>query len=240
MYIEAENSSSCVGSSMCNRRNTPSAHESTIAGAKSCAKRPRLRLKTRLLMWRARVSIPVLLARGDERPAVSLFTAINGGLTILIISLLAWLSEVPLLFPALGPTSFILHSAPLSRAAAPRSVVLGHAIAITTGYAIWRVCSYFAGGAVSLQTRGFWVLCSASLALTVTCYLLVRFSCPHAPACASALIVAVGGVTTLAGVLYMAAAVILVTAQAVTFNRMACVPVPLWSPLDRDPACPRK
>ena len=83
--------------------------------------------------WRARLSVPFLLAHGDEKQVISVFTAVNGGLTILIISLLAWLCDLPLLFAALGPTSFILHSAPLSIQAAPRSIILGHFIGISCG-----------------------------------------------------------------------------------------------------------
>ena len=179
--------------------------------------------------WRARLSVPFLLAHGDEKKVISVFTAVNGGLTILIISLLAWLCDLPLLFSALGPTSFILHSAPLSRAAAPRSIILGHYIGIACGGASLVVFSFLAGETITLQSSGA-ALCSASLALAGTCYFLVRCSCPHAPACASALLVAVGAASTWTALLCMAAAVVLVTAQAFALNRLACLPVPLWAP----------
>ncbi len=184
--------------------------------------------------WRAQLSIPFLLAHGDEKPVVSVFTAVNGGLTILIISLLAWLCDLPLLFAALGPTSFILHSAPLSSAAAPRSIILGHYIGIACGGASLVVFSFLAGETITLQSSGA-AMCSASLALAATCYFLVRCSCPHAPACASALVVALGAASTGTALLCMAAAVVLVTAQAFAFNRLACLPVPLWAPRSRNP-----
>ena len=184
-------------------------------------------------VWRARLSIPSLLAHGDEKSVVSVFTAVNGGLTILIISLLAWLCDLPLLFAALGPTSFILHSAPLSIQAAPRSIILGHFIGISCGVGSLLVFSFLGGETITLQSGGA-ALCSASLALAATCYFLVRCSCPHAPACASALVVALGAASTWTAVLCMAAAVVLVTAQAFAVNRLACLPVPLWAPRLRD------
>ena len=187
----------------------------------------------RWTVWRAQLSVPFLLARGDEMSVVSVFTAINGGLTILIISLLAWLCDLPLLFPALGPTSFILYNAPLSRAAAPRSIILGHFIGISCGVGSLLVFSFLGGEAITLQSGGA-ALCSASLALAGTCYCLVRCSCPHAPACASALIVALGAASTWTAVLGMAAAVVLVTAQAFALNRLVCLPVPLWAPRPRN------
>ena len=185
------------------------------------------------MIWRARISVPTQLARADERKVISLVTAANGGLAIIMISLLTWLSGLPLLLAALGPTTFILFSAPLSRAAAPRSVILGHFIGIACGYAFWHIGVYCSSAGMSPEVREGVILISASLALAVTCFLLVRFSCPHAPACASALVIALGAVTTLTGVLYMAVAVVLMTAQAVSINRLACLPVPLWSPRRR-------
>lgn len=181
-------------------------------------------------MWCARFSIPTLLARADERKVVSWIAGINGGLAIVVISLFAWLSGAPLVFPALGPTAFILFSAPFSPAAAPRSAILGHWIGMVSGLAAWHFVTRLSGEAVSLQDQGWPLLCSASLALALTPALLLRFSCPHPPACASALIVALGGVTDGLGLLAMAAAAVLLTAQAVCINRIAGVRVPTWSP----------
>jgi CBS-domain-containing membrane protein len=165
---------------------------------------------------------------------ISVAAAINGAIAILTISLFAWLSDLPLVFPALGPTAFILFTTPFSRAAAPRSVILGHLTAIASGYTVWRVISHIDGGAVSLELGGWPMFLSGSLALAVTCLLLVRFSLPHPPACASALVVALGGVTHWSGLLIMGAAVILVTAQAVAINRICCLSVPAWRPRDHD------
>lgn len=106
----------------------------------------RLSAKTRWLMFRARLSTPVLLTRFDEQKVVSVITAIHGGSAILAIGLFAWLTDLPLVFPALGPTAFILFSAPLSPAAAPRSVILGHFSCLGSGYVVWWLMSYLAGG----------------------------------------------------------------------------------------------
>ena len=71
---------------------------------------------------------------------------------------------------------------------------------------------------------------SAALALAVTCMLLVRLSCPHAPACASALLIALGAVTDWVELLALAVAVVVLTVQAVCINRIAGLNVPIWSP----------
>ena len=195
-------------------------------------------LRTRWAIWRARHSTVGLLARLDECKAVSLVAAVNGGLAILTIGAFAWLTDLPLAFPALGPTAFILFSTPTSESAAPRSVILGHFSAMASGYAVWHLVSAATGGPVSTQIGGWPLMLSASLALALTGGLLVRLSCPHPPACASGLVIALGAVTDWPSVLLMAAAVVWMTVQGVAMNRFAGVPVPTWSPVVRtNPEC---
>ena len=195
--------------------------------------RRRPSLRTRWAIWRARHSTVGMLARFDERKAVSLVAAVNGGLAILALGVFAWITELPLTFPALGPTAFILFATPTSESAAPRSVILGHFSGMASGFAVWHLMSALAGGPVSPQTGGWPLILSASLALAVTCGLLVRLSCPHPPACASSLVIALGAVTDWPNVLLMAVAVVWMTVQAVAMNRLAGVPVPTWSPVVR-------
>ena len=80
-----------------------------------------------------------------------------------------------------------------------------------------------------METGGWPILVSASMAMAVVCVLLVRLACPHAPACASALITAVGAADGWAPLLGMAAGVILLTAQAILIGRLAGVGTPIWS-----------
>ena len=195
--------------------------------------RRRRSLRTRWAIWRARHSAVGLLARFDERKAVSLVAAVHGGLAILAIGVFAWITDLPLTFPALGPTAFILFATPTSESAAPRSVVLGHLSGMAAGFAVWHLMSAVSGGPVSPQIGGWPPMLSASLALAATCGLLVWLSCPHPPACASSLVIALGAVAEWQDVLLMAVAVIWMTVQAFAMNRFAGVPVPTWSPIVR-------
>ncbi|HUU84852.1 MAG TPA: HPP family protein [Phycisphaerae bacterium] len=174
------------------------------------------------------------MAGSDERRVVSIVTAANGGIAILIIGLLAWLVDLPLLFPALGPSAFILFFSPFSPAAAPRSVILGHFAAITAGFTVWHLVSLAWGEPVFLERTGLPVFVSASAALAVTCVLLARLSCPHAPACATALILALGAASDWTALLGMATGVLLLTAQAVLMHRVANVNIPTWTPRSED------
>jgi CBS domain-containing membrane protein len=117
-----------------------------------------LSLRAQWLTLRARFSVPGMIAATDERSAISLVAAVNGGLAVLIISLCAWVTDVPLLFPALGPTAFILFSGPFSPAGAPRSVILGHLVAMASGLAAWHWVNLVSGGSLSLDAGG-WLNC---------------------------------------------------------------------------------
>lgn len=191
----------------------------------------RLSLKTRWAIWRARHSAVGLLARLDERKAVSLIAAIHGGLAILTIGFFAWMTDLPLMFPALGPTAFILFATPTAVSAAPRSVILGHFSGMASGWLVCHLVSTLAGGPVSVETGGWSVILSASLSLAITCGLLVRLSCVHPPACASSLVVALGAVADWRILLLMGLAVVWMTVQAVAVSRFTGVRVPTWSPV---------
>ncbi len=192
--------------------------------------RPSLRL--RWMIWRARFSMPVLLSFVDERKLVPIITGVNCGLLILTISLFAWLTNLPLVFPTLGPSTFLMFSAPLKPAAAPRSVILGHWVCLATGLLSWHLFSVISGTSVSVATGGWALFGCATLTLGVCSLLLVRLSCPHPPACASGLVVALGAAAHWYQVLMMAGIIAWLTYQAVLMNRLAGIAVPLWGPRD--------
>ena len=185
--------------------------------------------KTTWLIWRARLSVPALLARYDDQKVLATVTAIHAGFAILLISAFAWLTGLPLVFTALGPSAFIMFSAPLSRAAAPRNVICSHAVALAIGWIVWNLATLLHGGPINLQQDNFIIICSATAALSLTALLLVNLSCPHPPACASSLVVALGLVTQWPDVLLMILVVVWLTAQAWAMNRFAGLPVPIWS-----------
>ena len=186
--------------------------------------------RPRRRFWWVRFTTPVLLARFEERKVIAVITAVNGGLVILALSVLSWLTDLPLVFPALGPSSFILFSSPLSIPAAPRNVIMGHVCCLASGWVIWSLVSWLAGVPVSAETGGWPLLCSASLVLAACGLLLVRFSFNHPPACASGLVVAIGAVTGWYELVLMAVAMTWLTYQAVGVNRLVGLPVPLWRP----------
>jgi len=190
--------------------------------------KPHLTWKTRWQLWHARFTTPALLARFGERNVIAGVTAVNAALAVLVLSMFTWLTDLPLVFPALGPSSFILFSSPLSKPAAPRSVIMGHWVCLASGYTAWRLVSFMTEQTISIDQNGWPLMLSASLALGMGGLLMVRLDCPHPPACASALVVAIGAVTSIANIILMAGVIVWLAYQAVVMNRFAGLPVSRW------------
>ena len=180
------------------------------------ASSPLLRLRRWYSYRLARLSIPALLAGYDERKITALVTAFNGGLAILTLTALAFAAATQLRRSKFAesessrlvawvsrgcgdhsgaptPANRLNRTACAVITTAPRSVILGHFTCISVGYATWQLVGIAAGEPVLMATGGWPVLASASIAIAVSAILLIRLDCPHAPGCASALIVAQPG-----------------------------------------------
>lgn len=116
---------------------------------------------------------------------------LGAGLAIAVCSAIAAWTELPWVFPSLGPTAFLAFAAPDSPANHPRRVLLGHAIAVVCGAAAAFVCGVDASPAVldrvDLAHAG-----AVILALAATGGLTVLLDAEHPPAGATTLIVALG------------------------------------------------
>ncbi|MCK4872519.1 MAG: HPP family protein [Phycisphaerales bacterium] len=164
----------------------------------------------------------------NERKVISIIAALNGAAALFVISLAAWMSGMPLLFPALGPSAFIMFTRPFSPAAAPRSVILSHTTALGCGWCALFLTSQATGATITMMQPNLALCASANLGFAATCSLLVAQRCSHPPACATALIAATGGVVGWAGALAMLIAVVVLAFQGVLLHRAFGVRVPVW------------
>lgn len=177
---------------------------------------------------RAHLSVPTLLSTFDERKVVPVIAAINGGIAILVISVAAWLSGAPLIFPSLASSAFVLFTRPFSAAASPRSIILGHGIGVTCGLVAWWSVSLVAASTISPSSPDLALWISAVVGFALTCVFLARISSPHSAACATAMLVAVGAVTKWDELLVLLAAVVCLAFQGVLIHRLLGVRAPLW------------
>ena len=163
-----------------------------------------------------------MFARARSRAAdggvrVGSYAAVVAVVVLGGLGALAALFHQPYLFPSVGPTVMVLAERPRSASAHPRSVVLGHVVAV-------------AAGLLSLLVFGLWdappVLHAPSgarvgavvVSAAVTTLVLQVLRSPHAPAGATTLIVSLGLLKAPRDLLAIVSAIMFVTAVATVLN----------------------
>jgi CBS-domain-containing membrane protein len=151
------------------------------------------------------------------------FVFINCFITLAYLSLLAYLTHFPLLFPSLGPTALLFFQTPKAESAKPRNAMLGHAIAIICGFLALLATGLASHPSVITEGVSAARILAASLALALTGAVLVLSRVAHPPAGATTLIIALGFITQPFHLLIIEAAVGLLVIQSVIINRLAAV-----------------
>ncbi|WP_370416517.1 HPP family protein [Streptomyces fradiae] len=120
---------------------------------------------------------PRIVARAPARPAPAAAFHSIGAVTVVLLGLVAIGAVIhePVLIPPLAASAALVHSAPTLPLSQPRSVVLGHLLAAGVGYAI-----------LALAGPTAW---AAAIATGVTLALTFLARTPHAPACATAVVI---------------------------------------------------
>jgi CBS-domain-containing membrane protein len=176
-----------------------------------------------------RFRLTTLIKHHDSIVVLSIFSLINGFISIGVMSIVALLSRQPFIFPSLGPTAFLFFYAPLTPAASPRNAIIGHLIGAAAG---WVSLASFgllgagpavAGGVTAARVG------AAALSLGLTSGIMVLVRAPHPPAGATTLIVSLGILHTPGQLAVLMAAVALLALQAIVINRLAGLPYPLWA-----------
>lgn len=146
-------------------------------------------------------------------------TTIHAGFLVTVTAVVAWLSGLPMLFPSLGPSAFVLAMFPRSEASNARRIIGGHAIGVVAGLLAYAL---LAGGVTMTNAlepgsiEGLRLAASGILAMVLTVAGMLWSQARHPPACATTLIVSLGLLPTLLeGALIVGAVVVLVGAHRV-------------------------
>ena len=178
----------------------------------------------------SRLRFANLAERRESTLLLSLFSFVNGCLSIALMSLVALVTHEPFIFPSLGPTAFLFFYTPLAPAASPRNALIGHLIGAGAGLAALLLFGLrHAGPALAVGVSGPRVA-AAALSLGLTAGLMVLLRAPHPPAGATTLIVSLGILTSTRQLTILMVAVLLLTLQALVIIRLAGLPYPLWAP----------
>lgn len=180
-----------------------------------------------------RLRLDTLTDRHSSVAVLGAFAAVNGLISIGLMSLAAFVTGSPLIFPSLGPTAFLLFYTPLAPAASPRNTIYGHLIGALAGYLALATfglldATFEPGASIEAARVG-----SAAVSLGLTSGLMVWVRCPHPPAGATTLIVALGILREPWQLAVLMLAVALLVVQGFVINRLAGVRYPRWRAAQR-------
>ncbi|WHT16500.1 HPP family protein [Crossiella sp. CA-258035] len=153
--------------------------------------------------------------------------AVSAGVVTLVIAAGAIVTHLPMLFPSLGPTAYLLFATPLAEPASPRNTVLGHLIGVLAGAVGLAVFGLLHTPpdltAITWPRAG-----AAALALALTCGGMAALRLPHPPAGATTLIVALGLLRSPADLAMIMVSVLALTVLGGLLNRARGIRYPLW------------
>lgn len=186
----------------------------------------------RLIAGIHRVRLRSILTRARHPHRIAgLFLLFEGAAALGIIAWAAYAFRLPLLFPQLGPSAFILFHTPMAESASPRSLILSHGISLVIGLLVLRIIAFFLpeAGLLETSTLNGARIASVAIAMGLASIAMLVLGCAHPPAAATALLAAMGLAGSPYQILGLSCAVILLAAQALFFNRiLGGLPYPVW------------
>ncbi len=185
---------------------------------------------------RNRHTVAVIEGQASRR-AVALRVVLGTAITTTIIGLLAWVLHEPFVFPSLGPMTFLLFFTPMAAMSAPRNAIIGQAIGVGSGY-LALVAFGLLQTPADLMDLTLIRVGAIVMALTLSFGLMIWWGFPHAPAGATAMIIALGILRTPLELSIMMLAVVTVVISAFIINRLTGIDMPAWSPRTPDGTSP--
>ena len=186
----------------------------------------------RFIAFFSRLQLSYLLrSMGNPRVLVVLFVFAAGATAIGIITAVAYITRLPLIFPPLAPSAFILFHTPMSVTASPRNVILSHTMAVVAGLVSLQVVAMIwpEANLSEASVMNWYRVLVIAASMGASGLLMVGLQCVHPPAAASALLAAMGYLATVEQILGIIAAAMLLVFEAIFFNRViGGLPYPLW------------
>lgn len=144
------------------------------------------------------------------------------GILLTVPALIAWVTGRPLIFPSLGPSAFALMMDRNEEITA-RQMIGSHLVGVICGFLTFNVLAY--GFSVtelpsSLSPALLKLAASGVISVVLTTVVMLAARIPHAPACATTMIVSLGLLSTFADGFFIMLAVLVMYAVHRLFVRI--------------------
>jgi CBS-domain-containing membrane protein len=190
-----------------------------------------------VIRWMTRLQLSAWMRLlGSHQLLMAIFAVMAGALALGTITFAAVLTDLPLLFPPLAPSAFILFTTPMAVQASPRNVIGSHTLAVLAGLFALQLMNMLQPDANLLNpaVMNWSRVVTIALAMATITAMMTAWHCIHPPAAATAMLGAMGYLAEPAQAAGLVGAAILLALEAIILNRLlGGLPYPLWR------SCPR-
>ena len=169
-----------------------------------------------------------LVSKGEARKLTALYVLVASFVSLSTLGAVAYFFNWPLIYPALGPTAFLIFYAPARSMSWPRNCVLGHLAALCCGLSLYFLALRFFPEKFLGEAFTLFETVIASGAMALSALLMVILDILHPPAASTAMLAATGYFDTPPKILGLALALALLSLEGAILHRMAGVIYPWW------------
>lgn len=162
------------------------------------------------------------------QPGIAFYAFLGCLVIIILVGLTGLLIQWPFLFPSLGPTAILFFERGQRPAGQPRNVIVGHGVAILSGWLSLIVFGLISAEPVFATGLTPAYIGSAALSLGLTAFIKHVCRAPHPPAGATTLVISLGIFSSHFDMFIIAVSVILTTALGFILNRISGGNMPVW------------
>lgn len=151
------------------------------------------------------------------------------GVMLSVLGIIALISQLPFIFPSLGPTAFLLATNPLAKISSPKNIILGHLIGVLCGYFALTIFGLTDSPSIFISGISPQFIGAAIISIALTSLFMVLFSVEHPPAGATTLIVSLGVMNTPVSLVILMISVIILCVMGKIINNLLGIKYPVWS-----------
>ena len=167
--------------------------------------------------------------RGNIKRLIAVYVFVTSFLGLSVLGGITLLFYWPLLFPSLGPTTFLIFYAPARAMSWPRNCIMGHLSGMVCGFLAFLVLyCFFPEKAMKTEFDLIKIL-FISGAVGLTALIMVLADILHPPAASTAMIAAAGYFKHPTEVLGFIMALLLLVFEGIIFHRLSGIVYPWWS-----------
>ncbi len=169
-----------------------------------------------------------LATKTSAKRITAFYVLLTGFLSLSVIGAVAYLLNWPLLFPSLAPTAFLIFYAPARPMSWPKNALLGHLIALVTGFLFFLILKELFPKEVVASELDITKTVLVSAAVAVSALLMVCLDILHPPAASTAMFAAAGYFENPAEVVGFLVALAILVAEGIVFHKVAGIVYPVW------------